>query len=211
MEEPLRRYSFDFRELAPRASRPLRVVEAETAPVPPGATWLAPPRRPGFLRPILPAIRSGRPLRVAVRWEAAPAFGARLRDVLAGIYAAAGAGVLLLDDGFVVGFHDLPAIPARAGSELVAAELWPGSVALALAGLAGLGSRGRLVLNGALPRLDGRLGVPPALAAEAVRLPFWAPRELAASAGGGLPAGRFGRACVALAAALGRRHLEAEP
>jgi len=211
IEEQIRRFSFNFSDLAPRQSPPLRVVPADSEPLPPGARLVLAPRPPRFLGSLLPFIRQGECLRVRVNSEAAPAFGARLREVLATVFAAAGAPAgacaSLLDDGFVVAFHELATIPVRPSAELVAAELWPGSVHLAVSLLA----EGTLVLNGAMPRLDRRLGIPAHLPRDhIVRLPLTGPRELAAMATGRLPPGSLGRALGGLAAGLATGYREAE-
>ncbi len=212
IEEQVRRFSFDFNDLVPRQAPPLRVLQADSEPLPSGARPVFPPPAPRFLGRLLPFIRQGDCLRVRVNCEAAPAFGARLREVLAAVFAAAGAPAgafaLLLEDGFVVAFHDLVTIPVRAQAELVVAELWPGSVHLAVSRL----GAGTLVLNGAMPRLDRRLGIPPHVPRDhIVRLPLTGPRELAAMATGRLPPGSLGRALGGLAAGLATGYREAEP
>ncbi|GAC1656446.1 MAG: hypothetical protein NVS9B1_11840 [Candidatus Dormibacteraceae bacterium] len=209
-------FRFDFADLFPTRDGDgppvaLKVIEGG-ADLPAEAHSLSPRPLPRWLPPLLPFLPAGLELRAGVAVSAAPAFGAMLRDSLAGIFAAAGAGcgieVATWEQGFVVGCHGLSRMPATASVHLVAADLARASLSQAAVAIALLPpERTLLVLNGRLPRLERWLGLPPATAIR--RLPLVGRAELDA-ARRGLPAGlggrRFGRGCLELAVELMRRH-----
>ena len=215
-------FSFDFADLFPHpaavgeAGVELKVLDGGS-PLPAGAQPVIPVPAPRWLPPLLPVFPAGQSLRVGVAIGGAPTFGAILRDSLAGVFAAAGAGsgiaVTAWEQGFLVSCDGRGRMPGSASIHLVAADLTRASLAQTALALSLLpAERTLLVLNGRLPGLERWLGPPPATAIR--RLPLIGRAELEAarrSLPAGLASRRYGRACLALAVELVRSHRAGQP
>ena len=221
MAPEVRRFRFDFDDLAPAPRPALRVVPLlEPAPA---LTPVEAVTRPRWLGVMLPVIRRGEPLRARFAASGSPAHARLLRDMVACVIASAGATagvrVVLCDDYLVAGCHGLDRVPEVAQVTVSVAEPMPWSVAAAREQLAALPQEERwLVLQGGRPELDAALGLgaepfasmPPA---RIVRLPALSRRDLCSlflAPSRGLPASRLGRACAGLAAAILRSYREVE-
>ena len=159
------RFTFDVAELAPPALD-LRVLEPRLVLAPVEFKLLQPLPRPWWLRPLRAVFRHDDPFRLDLASAPAPALSARLEWFLGAAWAAAGAQqgleVGTWNGGLAVGGHGLNRVPAAPHVRVAAAELWPDSVQEAMTALRAPGDVGLrwLVLNGSVPRLDARLGIP---------------------------------------------------
>jgi hypothetical protein len=224
IETASRPFSFSFADLAVVPEVPdLSVLESEAAETPGELREIEGAPRPRWLTRLLPVFRAGDPLRIHVRAAAAPAFGARLADSLARLFAMAGAeaGIRVgaWEGGFGVGGHGVRRMAAEPHAHLVAAELEQASVSAAVTALDDLPAHARwLVLHGDLPAMDPVVGVERAMRwvppERVVRMPLFERGDLAAAARGaapGLGRRRTGRAYLELGARLVGAYLEGQP
>ena len=207
---PATRFSFDFGDLFPPPSEPLRVLEPVGEPAPAGALAVAANRRPAWLGRLLPVLRRGDSMRLEIVAAPAPGFADHLAGILAAVYAAAGAGaggsVLLWPGGLALGWDGLATVPPTPSQVVIACDLSAASVALAAEARAERPDAW-LVVNGALPAVLHRLGLE---GDRLIALPLLGPREVAAEPGPGALAGLSRRhrwTSLALASELLRAHL----
>lgn len=202
--DPVIRFRFDFADLRRPSPAGLRVLAPPLEPLPSGSRPVVACPRPGWLPQLLPSIRTGEPLRVAVLGAGATVWAARVRRALACVFKSASAEANLAvcewPAGFAVGPPGFCLLPPEPHAVVVAAELDAESVAAAIQ----LGRtlevrRAYLALHGQAPALEARFGLNASGSKAPIhRLPTLDAADMAALQAG-MPQPALGRACLLLA------------